>query len=573
MASHSTVKGVYGPGTYTDTVYTPIPKECHRLLKYFADATPGFTSDAEALDVDFHGDDLPLIPGPLKSQVTSAVFHAMIGIVGKQICKLKGIDTGKVSIDTDKSGLYPGTPAVVSIDGKMMPDIGHDGTLTKVGKDLDRHVLDRNHMLYRSWSIYPTKDPKVYYQIMGNLRPVDFLKAYNLNPETPTSSNDEAYEVIKKEMTKYSARELEQKNMEHGFCGQTCYTPEQWRQTTMGQRLAAHPVLNYNRVPETPDMPPVPFPQTEDKRPLAGIKVIELGRVIASPALGAIMTSLGANVIKVQGPNLPDIQALSVQLTADKHTYALDLTKDGDKEKLHELFADADVIIQAFRLRSLERRGFGLNDILAMANKRNKGIVYIDLNCYGPDGYYAERPGFQQIADAASGCSYVCGKAYGFPEGVSVLPSLPIADMLSGAAGAVNVLLALRDRATKGGSYHSTIALTAVDAVQLEEEFGLYPPEIVKKIQDRYNFKPMTPDLHVEELLNVVVSAWASRPDESSGKSSILARDGYMTTFTTPWGNNHTILSPIIHYENKSANPRWVRGPTPYCYNENVQWT
>ncbi|PHH79478.1 hypothetical protein CDD80_4705 [Ophiocordyceps camponoti-rufipedis] len=571
MAPQSTVKGVYGPGTYTDTSFTPLPKECQRLLKYFAENTPGFTKDAKDLDVNFHGDDLPMIPGPLKSQAASAVFHAMIGIVGKEISKLKGIDTGKISIDTDKSGLYPATPGLVIIDGKTLEEIQGDGTITKVGKDLDHHVLDRNHLLYRSWSIYPTKDPKVYYQIMGNLHPVDFLKAYDIDPEAPTSSLDEAYEIIKKKISQYSARELEQKNMEHGFCGQTCFSPEQWRQTTMGQSLAAHPILNYNRVPETPDLPPVPFPQTEDKRPLAGIKVIELGRVIASPALGAALASLGADVIKVQSPNLPDLQPLSVQLTADKRTYALDLTKEDDKKKLHELFADADVILQAFRIRSLERKGFGLNDVLAMANKRNKGIVYIDLNCYGPDGYYAERPGFQQIADAASGCTYVCGKAYGFDEGVSVLPSLPIADMLSGAAGVVNVLLALRDRATKGGSYHSTMALTAVDAVQLEEEFGLYQPEVVKKIQDRYSFKPMTPDLHVGELLGNVVSAWASRPD-ASGKSSILGRDGYMAKFSTPWSDNHQILSPIVEYENQSISPRWIRGPTPYCYHENVKW-
>ena len=75
-----------------------------------------------------------------------------------------------------------------------------------------------------------------------------------------------------------------------------------------------------------------------------------------------------------------------------------------------------------------------------------------DLIHQGPDGYDAERPGYQQIADAASGYSYVCGKAYGNPDGVAVLPPLPISDMLSGAAGAVGVLLALYERAEKGGS-------------------------------------------------------------------------------------------------------------------------
>ena len=251
---------------------------------------------------------------------------------------------------------------------------------------------------------------------------------------------------------------------------------------------------------------------------------------------------------------------------AGKRKYALDLGKDADKQKLQSLMKGADVVLQAFRLRSLERKGFGLDDVLHMANRRRKGIVYIDLNCYGPDGYYAERPGFQQIADAASGCSYVCGKAYGFEEGKSVLPSLPIADMLSGAVGTLDTLLALRDRAKHGGSYHATVGLTAIDAVQLEEEVGLYQPEIVKKIQDTYKFATMTPDLHVEELLAVLGNAWAEHSD-------ILTREGYMVNFPeTAWGKNHTILSPIVRYENASASPMWAHGPVPYCNSTNETW-
>ncbi|KAJ4147320.1 hypothetical protein LMH87_001852 [Akanthomyces muscarius] len=568
MTAKTTTRGGFGPGTFVDTEYSPLPAECRRLLHHFAEVSPGFTTDDSALEsVEFYGGDLPIIPGPLKSQAMSAVCHAMIGVVGKEICALRGIDTGKISIDVDKAGLYPATPALVSIGEKGLAEIQKDGTTRRVGKDLDQGVLTKNNMHFRSWAIYPTKDPQVWYQIMGNLNPPAFLKAYNLDPDAVASTRDEAYNIIKAEIIKYSAAELDQKNMEHGFCGQTCYTPAQWRETSMGQRLRAHPMINYRRVALGADLPPVPFQSNkDDQRPLAGIKVIELARVIAGPAMGAALASLGADVIKVQSPNLPDLQALSVQLTAGKRTYALDLTVEADKKKLHALIEGADVIIQAFRLRSLERKGFGLEDVLEKARARGKGIVYVDLNCYGPDGYYAERPGFQQIADAASGCSYVCGKAYGFDEGVGVLPSLPIADMLSGAVGVIDTMLALRDRAKHGGSYHATVSLTAVDAAQLEEAVGLYQPEIVKKIQDRYQFGPMTPDLHVEELLYVLGKAWKENSD-------VLSRDGYMDHFSeTAWGKDHAILSPIVAYGNGSATPRWLHGPVPYCASTSEEW-
>ncbi|RKL31586.1 hypothetical protein BFJ72_g10990 [Fusarium proliferatum] len=553
MSNHGTTRDTYGPGTFADAEYLPLVPECHRLLKYFSNVTPGFTQTH--LDhVKFHGQELPILPGPLKSQAMAAVFQAMIGLVGKEISELRGVETGSISIDADKAGLYPATPAILSIDGRTVAQIQKDGTLLKAGKDLDRKVLTKNDMHFRSWAIYPTKDPQVWYQIMGNLDPAGFLRAYGLDPTLETSSRTEAYEIIKAEMVKYSAAELEQKNMEHGFCGQTCYSPAQWRETSMGKSLDKYPVVNYRRTNLGSSLSPVPFSTSQtDLRPLAGIKVVELARVIAGPAMGAALAALGADVIK----------ALSVSLTAGKRTYSLDLKVESDRQKLHELIGDADVIIQAFRLRSLERKGFGLDDALRMAEKRGKGIVYVDLNCYGPDGYYAERPGFQQIADAASGCSYVCGRAYGFEPGTSVLPPLPIADMLAGAVGVIDTMLALRDRAKSGGSYHATVALTAIDAVQLKQEVGLYPPETVKKIQDTYKFAPMTPDLHVEELLYILSDSWAKHSD-------ILNR-GYMVGFETAWGKSHNILSPIVQYENGSSYAEHFKLIEHISFNSSVQ--
>ena len=79
-------EGVYGPGMYTDTGFTPMPQYCHRLLLELAANTPRFTQDKELLDgVKFVGQDLPCIPGPIKSPAMTAVLHTMADIIGHEI--------------------------------------------------------------------------------------------------------------------------------------------------------------------------------------------------------------------------------------------------------------------------------------------------------------------------------------------------------------------------------------------------------------------------------------------------------------------------------------------------------
>ena len=146
-----------------------------------------------------------------------------------------------------------------------------------------------------------------FHRVMGNLDPEGFLRAYGIDPDAPTKSRNDAYDILKAKISKYSSGDLELKNMEHGFTGQTVYTPKHWRETMMGKAAARHPVVDYKQVPGTSTLPPVPFPQTSDHRPLAGVKIVELGRVIALTAAGALLAALGADVIAIQSPNLTNL--------------------------------------------------------------------------------------------------------------------------------------------------------------------------------------------------------------------------------------------------------------------------
>lgn len=189
-----------------------------------------------------------------------------------------------------------------------------------------------------------------------------------------------------------------------------------------------------------------------------------------------------------------------------------------------------------------------------------------DENCYGPDGMYHERRGWQQVADAASGCSYVMGTALGFEPGHGVLPSLPISDMSTGIVGAVTVLSMLRDRARFGGSYRGNAALTAFDVLTVSKEVGLYSPNIVKEIQDKRRFKPLTSDLHVIELYYDIVEAWKAETD-------YISNEKYYTHFAdSVYGKDMRILKPLIEYTNPDATPRWSSPPVPFAHHFDVAW-
>jgi hypothetical protein len=563
MIHESDSEDGYGPRTYVDQSFTPVPKECQRLLRIFAAKTPGFTHDEALLDgVKFKGDDLPCIPGPIKTQAITAVLHAMVGIVGLEILHLRGQTTSTTTyINTNHAGLYPATPALVTIDGQTGPSVIKLPSVPQWDKDRQ----SGSPLVYRATAIYPTADTGTWFQLHGSLDPWTMLRTIGIKKdvEAEVRSTDEAYALIRERILTYRAREIEQLMLEHGLSGSVVHSPESWRNTEMGKSLARHPLINYAKQMHYPSIPPTPLPKSDDKRPLAGIKVVELARIIAATATGAALASMGAEVIRVNSSKLKDYTpAQPSSLMAGKRTVELDLDNPADHMRLTQLFEQADVILQGYRLRSLERRGFGLQAALKVADKRGRGIVYLDENCYGPDGYYAERPGWQQVADAAAGSSYIMGQAFGCPKGQGVLPSLPISDMSTGILAALTIMCAIRDRAKYGDSYHGHSALTAYNMATLDPDVRLYKREVVQKIQDTYRFAPWSSDAHVAPLYYNIVKAW----DENS---DLVKDEGYYVHFSdSVFGADLRVLAPVVRYADKETTPRWTSPPVPFCHHE-----
>lgn len=220
----SRTEGVYGPGSWTDTEFTPVPKECARLLALMARQTPGFTHDQRYLDkVHFEGDELSNLPGPLKSQCLTTVMHAMAGIIGHEIMEIRGDQTdGKTYINTNMGGLYPGSPALIEIDGVdgppvlQLPTVPHLRPPPSISDemDYDQYMVGASLRL-RSQAIYPTATPNVWFQLHGSTKPQEALSALGISKDVVAQdesehwSHDKAYEYIKERTLKYQAKELE----------------------------------------------------------------------------------------------------------------------------------------------------------------------------------------------------------------------------------------------------------------------------------------------------------------------------------------------------------------------------
>ncbi|PSN60747.1 CoA-transferase family III [Corynespora cassiicola Philippines] len=579
MSSSDRIPDVYGPGTYTDKTFTPVPEDTARIFRQIASQTPGFTQDESVLSkVKFTGEDFPVIPGPIKATSVAAALHAMCGVIGDEILTLRGSEdkNREITVNTTHAAFWFGCVATAYVGGEDIFSLVAQKKINDLYPEWENGALGAGPLKYRTTALYPTSDPKTWYSLHGSMSQAPVLKSIGIDPDKKFDSNDEAAQYIASFTKKFSPAELEMNNLMNGFCGSICFTPEQWNNSTMGKSLAAHPLVNVKKQTHAVPTPPVAFPPLDpnDKRPLAGVKVIEMTRVIAGPQVGTVLASFGADVIRLNAPHLPDINIFQLTLNAGKRTTTVDLRNESDRALLASLIADADVFLQGFRLGKMKKFGLGVEELLEMAGKRGKGIVYVSENCYGPDGYYRERPGWQQIADAAAGSAYVTGKALeitqDLPENEAVLPSLPISDMSTGILGALGAMLGLKRRAIEGGSYEVVASLAGVNAYALRPDVGLYPVETVKECQERFQWKPMRGSHHVLDLLLTVWDGWkrvlGSYLEEQSGWFQSFEKSPFK-------GERLSVLKPVVSL-NGEEGPEWKSPSVPYGEHklESMRW-
>lgn len=197
--------------------------------------------------------------------------------------------------------------------------------------------------------------------------------------------------------------------------------------------------------------------------PLRGIRVIELGQLIAGPYCGQMLADFGAEVIKIEPPKIGDAMRQWGRSDADgetvwwsviargKRSVTLDLRRPEGQEVLRSLVAEADVLVENFRPGTLERWGLG-PETLSEINPR---LIMARISGFGQDGPYAQRAGFASVCEAIGGLRHISG----YPDRPPVRVGLSLGDTMAGVNAFIGVLLALqhRQRSGRGQVVDSTI--------------------------------------------------------------------------------------------------------------------
>jgi crotonobetainyl-CoA:carnitine CoA-transferase CaiB-like acyl-CoA transferase len=197
--------------------------------------------------------------------------------------------------------------------------------------------------------------------------------------------------------------------------------------------------------------------------------------MLAGPACGRVLAEHGADVLAITSPVIENPLAFVIDTGHGKRSAFLDLEGAEDAARLSELAAGADVFVQGFRTGALARRGFSPEQLADL----RPGIVYVSINCYGHEGPFVERPGWEQLAQSVAGIA----ARQGSEERPKLLPAAAC-DYTTGYLGALGTIAALACRAREGGSWHVRVSL-ARTAMWFDDLGTTCDPDVASGVDDR----------------------------------------------------------------------------------------
>ncbi|MCZ6503765.1 MAG: CoA transferase, partial [Gammaproteobacteria bacterium] len=253
-------------------------------------------------------------------------------------------------------------------------------------------------------------------------------------------------ESVTEAVATWDALELENAVAEVGACGAMVRTKDEWLAHRQGIALAGKPVIEIIKISESD---PEPLPKDSSARPLSGLRVLDLTRILAGPTCARTLAEHGADGLMVTAEHLPQTRFFVADTSHGKRTTFLDFNDHEQKQTLVNLVEQADVFSQGYRPGVMSKHGLSPEELAEI----RPGIIYTSMNCYGYEGPFADRAGWEQLAQTVTGIAAEQGG-----DKPRLVPAAAC-DYTTGYLAAYGTLLALGLRARVGGSYHVKASL------------------------------------------------------------------------------------------------------------------
>jgi crotonobetainyl-CoA:carnitine CoA-transferase CaiB-like acyl-CoA transferase len=427
-------------------------------------------SDGRAAAVAFTGGADPALPTPFRIGTAGAATLAATGLAATELWEMRTGRRQQVTVDLRR--------ATASLRS------GHYMKLAGTSVSSARNSI---------MGVYPTRDGRWSYLHCN----FPNHRAAALGVLGVAEDRD----AVARAVATWNAADLEEAIIAAKGAGGMARTQAEWARHPQAAAVAALPLMEIVRIG---DSAPEPLPTGD--RPLSGIRVLDLTRVLAGPTCARTLAEHGADVMKITAAHLPNLGYQELDTGHGKLSAELDLRTPGDVDILRELVRKADVFSQGYRPGTLANRGLSAEELAAI----RPGLVYVSLCAFGHTGPWASRRGFDTVVQTVSGMTIRQAESVpGKTAGPQFYPVSAI-DYCTGYLMAFGAMVALARRAREGGSWLVRISLAQVGkwivdlgevpAAALED----VPAEFTADELERWSTTSETPSGRLRHLRPVV---------------------------------------------------------------------
>ena len=450
---------------------------------------PGLDPQRTA-EVHISGGTDPVLPTPFRIGEAAAASLAAVGLAISDLWELRTGRRQEIAVDTRQATASLRSGKYMAMDGSAV--------------DTSRHSL---------MGVYPAKNGRWSYLHCNFPNHRDAALGVLGVPEDQ--------DAVREAVAKWDALELEEAIIAANGAGGMVRSMDEWAQHPQAAAVASLPLLEIEKIG---DSPPEALP--DGPRPLTGVRVLDLTRVLAGPTCARTLAEHGADVLKITGPHLPSSWSQELDTGHGKLSAHLDLREETDSETLQGLVRQADVFSQGYRPGTLSKRGLSPYDLA----KLRPGIVYVSLSAFGRTGPWAQRRGFDTVVQTVSGITHRQGELFQGPEPGPQFYPVSAIDYLTGYLMAFGTLLALARRVTDGGSWLVRVSLAQTGKWLLDR--GQVPESDLQDVPSEFS---------ADEI------------------------DRWSTATNTPQGGLRH-LSPVLQLS--ETEPGWARPAVPLGYHE-----